>query len=258
MMQAMLNAIPDNLPIPPDRSTGLVPRDYGAFPVGCMAFAPEFPDSLLIDEKEIAERLAENRAKKAGLLDIRENDYDMLKSLDQDGLGLCWNFSFTKAVMYVYYLMGNPIRLSPWWGAGIINGWRDRGGWGANALKLGRELGVPAESYCPAYKSQYDTKECRENALLHRVMEYWDGSDDPEKAQHQAASMIVQGVPGIADYNDMGHSMCLIDLAGTKPYKFVHDNSWGSGDNKGLYIGTGRRALPDGLVFPRVANPSTV
>ncbi len=254
---AMLNAIPDNLPVPPDRATGLIPRDYRRHPVGCLAYAPAFPDSMLLEPAQIKTRLEENRANNSGLLDIRQNDYDILKSLDQDGLGLCWAFSTTKAVMYLRALMGeSPVRLSAWYVAGIINGWRDRGGWGAASLKFVRETGVPAESYCPSYKSSYDNQATRDNAALHKVTEWWDGSDDPNMAQQQLLSCLVQCIPCVVDLNDMGHSMCAIDIASLNPVKIIYDNSWGEGDNHGLYIGSGARARPDGLVIPRVTMPT--
>ena len=94
-----------NEPVPAGRATGLVPRNYATHPVGCYAFAPEFPASELVPESEWADRLAENRRTKSGLLDLREARYDVLRSLDQDGLGLCWAFSTTKAVMYLRAVM---------------------------------------------------------------------------------------------------------------------------------------------------------
>lgn len=247
-----------NEPVPPGFSTGLVPRDYTTHPVGCMAFAPEFPDGELIDEAEWPERLAENRANKAGLLDLREDNYEVLKSLDQDGLGLCWAFSTTKAAMYLRVLMNaTPLRLSAWYVAGRIKGWRDEGGWGAASLEFVVKNGVPAESFCPSYRSSFDTAETRANAALHKVTEWWDGSDNPAKATKQLVSMLLKRVPCVVDLNDMGHSMCAIDIGGLNPLEIIYDNSWGPQDEKGLYRGRGARARPDGLVIPRVTIPST-
>lgn len=243
-----------NDPVPSDKSTGLIPRNYEAFPVGCFSFAPAFPDSELVPEDQWASRLAENRANKTGLLDLRESNYDYLKSLDQDGLGLCWAFSTTKAVMYLRAIMGGSLkRLSAWYVAGIINGWRDRGGWGSASLAFIVNKGVPEESFCPSYKAQYDTPETRANASTHKVTEWWDGSDDPATATKQLVSMLLQSVPCVVDLNDMGHSMCAIDIGGLNPLEIIYDNSWGDGGEKGLYRGRGARARPDGLVIPRVS-----
>jgi hypothetical protein len=246
-----------NAPVPRGKSTGLVPRDYRTHPVGCMAFAPEFPDSELIPEGEWADRLAENRATKSGLLDFRDAHYEALHSLDQDGLGLCWAFSSTKAVMYLRAIQNEaPLRLSAWYVAGIIKGWRDEGGWGAASLEFIVNKGVPAESYCPSYKSSYDTADTRANAALHRVTEWWDGSENPSQAQKQLISMLLRRRACVVDLNDMGHSMCAIDIGNLNPVEIIYDNSWGEQGEKGLYRGRGARARPDGLVIPRVTVPS--
>ena len=258
MAHEYLSRVPVNGPVPPGFSTGLVRRDYGSFPVGCFSFAPSFPDSELIDEAEWPERLAEMRAKKQGLLDLREANYAVLKSLDQDGLGLCWAFSSTKATMYCRALMNLPgVRLSAWWVAGKVVNWQDQGYWGAASLAQIVKGGVPAESFCPSYKSSYDTPECQANAALHRVTEWWDGSDNPDQAAKQLVSTLLRGRPAVVDLNDMGHSMCAIDIGSLNPLEIVYDNSWGEQGEKGLYRGRGARARPDGLVIPRVTLPST-
>lgn len=239
------------------RSTGLIPRNYETHPVGCYAFAPSFPDTELIPESEWANRLADNRATKSGLLDLREDNYGVLKSLDQDGLGLCWAFSTTKAVMYLRQLMNAPpLRLSAWYVAGIIKRWRDEGGWGAASLEFIVKSGVPAESFCPSYHAGFDTPETRANAALHKVTEWWDGSDDPRLATKQLVSSLLLRKPCVVDLNDMSHSMCAIDIGSLNPLEIIYDNSWGDQGEKGLYRGRGARARPDGLVIPRVSIPS--
>jgi hypothetical protein len=246
-----------NAPVPRGKSTGLVPRDYGRHPVGCFAFAPAFPDSELIPESEWADRLAENRATKSGLLDLREAHYEVLHSLDQDGLGLCWAFSSTKAVMYLRVLQNEaPLRLSAWYVAGVVKGWRDQGGWGAESLEKIVAVGVPAESYCPSYRSSYDTAETRANAALHKVTEWWDGSEDTGLATKQMVSSLLRRRPCVVDLNALSHSMCAIDIGSLNPLEIIYDNSWGEQGEKGLYRGKGAYARPDGLVIPRVTIPS--
>lgn len=249
-----------NDPVPVGCSTGLIPRDYGTHPQGCFAFAPAFPDSELIDQSQWADRLAFNRSNKSGLLDLRQANIDVLKSLDQDGFGLCWAFSSTKAVMYLRQIMNEPgIRLSAYYVAGKVKHWQDQGGWGAASLEFIVSNGVPAESFCPAYKSSYDTPDASANAAMHKVTEWWDGDSNPSKAQQQLVSMLLKSVPCVVDLNDMGHSMCAIDIDSLNPLTIIYDNSWGTnGDPDGLYRGTGARARPDGLVIPRVSLPSVI
>lgn len=243
-----------NAPVPAGYSTGCIPRDYSVVPVGSMAFAPEFPASELIDQSEWADRLNENRKTRSGLLELREDNYEVLRSLDQNGKGLCWSFSSTKATMYVRALMGEPlVRLSAWWVAGKVVNWRDQGYWGAASLAQIVKEGVPVESLCPSYSSRYDTQETRADAAKRKVTEWWDGSEDPREAQKQLVSMLLKRIPCVVDLNDMGHSMCAIDIKSLNPITIVYDNSWGDQGDKGLYYGTGARARPDGLVIPRVA-----
>lgn len=246
-----------NTPVPAGYSTGLIPRDFKAHPVGYQSFAPAYPESEIIPESEWADRLAQMRATKSGLLDMREANYDMLKSLDQDGLGLCWAFSSTKAVMYLRAIMNQPLlRLSAWWVAGKVVNWQDQGYWGSASLAQIVKEGVPAESFCPGYRSSYDTAETRANAMLHQVTEWWDGSDSPTQATRQLVSALLKRTPCVVDLNDMGHSMCAIDIGSLNPLEIIYDNSWGENGEKGLYRGRGARSRPDGLVIPRVSVPS--
>ncbi len=246
-----------NAPISPIHSTGLVERDFQSHPQGYLgAYAPAFPSDLLIPQDQWAGLLASNRANKCGLLDLREAHYDTLKSLDQDGLGLCWAFSSTKAAMYTRARMGAPpVILSAWWVAGEIKGWRDEGGWGAASLQKIATDGIPLMSLCPAYKSSYDNADCKASAAQHKFTQWFDGAEDSSTAHAQLVSCLLRGIPCVVDLNVMGHSMCAIDLLDVNT--IIYDNSWGEqGDKKGLYYGKGQYAMPNGLVIPTLSNPS--
>lgn len=249
-----------NAPIPPGMSTGAVPRDYAACPPGYLAFAPVVPDEEILDRSNWKAAFDEKVARGIGLLEHRKANYDYLKSLNQNGLGLCWAFSTTKACMYLRYLMGEPnIVLSAWWLAGVINNWQDRGGWGAASLGKAVQDGIPAMDLCPTYNRKYDTPECRQNAAYHKVTEWYDGLNNPDRNQDILVSFLLRGRPCVVDLNVMGHSMCAIDVQSIDPLVVIYDNSWGtSGDPDGLYYGKGAYARPDGLVIPRVSTPSTI
>lgn len=241
------------------KRTGLQPRDWSEYPQGCFAWAEPFPDELLIPEDEIDDRIRYQEEQKASLLDLRSANYETLQSLDQDGLGLCWAFSTTKAMMYLRALMGEPaLLLSAWWVAGKVKGWRDQGGWGGESLAQIVKDGVPVMSYCPGYKSSYDNEECRANAALHKCVEWWEGSQDADKALHQMATAHLLGLPTINDYNFWSHSVCGIKMDRYKggPKNKI-DNSWGekAGD-KGIFVLEGEKSKPNGLWIPRVQTPS--
>lgn len=246
-----------NEPVPPGFKTGLKPRNYLSHPQGCYANAAAFPDSELIDKAEWADRWQEQKQNRASLLDMREDNYEVLKSLDQNGYGLCWAFSSTKAVMYTRAVMNEPgIRLSAWYVAGNVKGWADEGGWGAESLAFIAKYGVPAMEKCPKYSRGSVAADAVESAALHKVLEWWDGTDDPNYNTKIAVSMLLKAVPCVIDLNDMGHSMCGIAIGSLDPLEIVYDNSWGDQGEKGLYRGRGARARPDGIVVPRVSVPS--
>ena len=248
-----------NGPVPPGFSTGLKPRNYKTHPVGCYAFAPPFPEDALIPESDWPARLAAQQANKSSLLDLRNSNYDTLKSLDQDGLGLCWAFSSTKAVMYVRAINNlPPIRLSAWFVAGCVKGWQDEGGWGAESLGFIVENGAPAESFCPSYKRSYDNAETRANAAMHKCTEWWDGGDGRDKMRKQLVTCLLLGIPCVVDLDWMGHSMCCIAVESLDPLRVVFDNSWGDQGDKGLYRAEGSKAIPDALIIPRVVRASVV
>lgn len=247
---------------PPGFSTGLIQRNYSSHPPGYLPCAEPFPDEMLVPESAQQARLDAQVVEHASLYDLRMDNYDVLKSLNQDGLGLCWAFSSTKSCMYLRVAMGEPpVRLSAWWVAGKVKGWRDQGGWGAESLEQISTGGAPIESLCPSYKSSYDTEETRNNALLHRATEWWDGSNDRERNRRIMISAFLLGLAPVLDYNWLGHSMCGCRLVSLNPLTVDCDNSWGEISQygeKGLYRIQGSRAIPDGIVVPRVVRPSLV
>jgi hypothetical protein len=187
------------------------------------------------------------------MYDIRKANYDILKSLDQNGYGLCWAFSTTKAMMYLRVKMGaKPLILSAWWVAGKIKGWQDEGGWGAASLNFVAKNGVPEMSFCPGYSSKYDKPETRDNATLHKAVQWWDGTEDREQNKKIMISAFLMGYTPVLDFNWMGHSMCGCRLVSLDPLVVDCDNSWGTAQSEdGLYRLEGQHAIPDGIVVPR-------
>jgi hypothetical protein len=244
---------------PPGFSTGLIPRDYTTHPPGCYASAPVAPADWLIPEAEWEDRLKEQQANQASLWDLREAHFDTLKSLDQDGLGLCWAFSSTKAVMYTRAVMNaTPERLSAWYVAGRVKHWQDQGGWGAESLQQITSAGVPTEALCPSYKSQYDTAAVAADAATRKVIEWYDGTEDRDQNRRIMVSAFLLGLAPVLDYNWLSHSMCGCVLKSINPLEVWTDNSWNVIDQygpKGCYKLSGSKAIPDGVVVPRVSQP---
>lgn len=231
---------------------GLVARDWKEHPLGSFEGESEFPDSLLIPENEWQARLDEIRAKKAGLLDLRNASGGALDSLDQGQHPFCWCFSTTKAVMYVEAIEGQKVeKLSAWWLEAQAANWHSRGGSGDESLSTAVKLGIPTYDKCPSWDKKYDTPEVKENAALRKVTEWWAGSDDRDKRRHQFITAMLLRLPCIGDWNWWSHSTAVIDLVSLA--KSVVDNSWSNkaGDN-GLYYIDKNGGIPDGIWIPRV------
>ncbi len=240
--------------------SGYIPRDYSSHPSGYQSCAPSAPDDWLVDEAEWDERLREQQARLASLWDLREMYYSFLRSLNQTNHPLCWAFSTTKAEMYLFAAEGTPIILSPWWTAGVANGWRNQGGWGASSLDGAARIGpVPMED-CPDFTSRYDTSATRAIAAKRRVIEWYDGSEDRDRNRHIMISSFLLGLPNVLDFNDIGHSMAGCRIIQLKPKLIIAcDNSWDAIDQygaKGTYQKSGNAAIPDGVVVPRVIQPT--
>lgn len=236
--------------------TGLAPRDYDAHPM--FANGKEFPDELLLDEHDLKAAFDDQLGHKSSLFDLREHAGGYLDSLDQDGLGLCWYFNVCKMVMYARKRAGLPdVPLSPWWGAGKINHWADRGGYCERGLAHASEFGLPRLDLCPRYKREFDTPEVDKAALDHLVEEFWETSRDREKRNHQYLTAMALGYAAGGDYDSLGHSMAscrIVNYQGMGSYDADADNSWTMKSGvKGLYRLKGRKACPDACVITRIS-----
>jgi len=238
--------------------SGYIPRDFQSFPAGTYGSTDDqwYGEDWLYPESEWEERFKEQQALQSGLLHLRERYYDVLKSLNQTNHPLCWAFSTTKAAMYAMAKMGMPEILSPWWTAGVSNGWRNQGGWGAQSTKGLAGVGGVLMDACPDFSSRFDTAETRALAGKRRVIEWYDGGDNREKNRAILVTSFLRGLAPVCDSNDIGHSMCGAGLISINPLVWYEDNSWGAIDQygpKGLWK---RNRIPDGIIVPRVINPA--
>lgn len=242
-------------------STGGIPRDYMRCPVGYLPCARPF-DLPLIPESEWESRLQARIAAKAQLSDIRNTsgpNGGPIPSLDQDGVGYCWCHSGTSANLIIRALNNQPfVSLSPFMVGCLIKGYRDQGGWGSEGVEFMAEHGIPDEQFWPQRSMQrsHDTPAMRENAKLHRITEWMD-LEPRNKAQF--VTCLLLGIPVVADRNWWSHSTCDIDLVSLNPFRIRTWNSWGDKwSENGTGIIEGSKALPDGMVAPRVIMPSVI
>ncbi len=240
------------------RSMGLVPRDYDQCPVGYLSCAKPF-DLPLIPESEWEERLKERIARKAQLSDVRNRGVNgrPIPSRDQNGRGYCWFHSGVSCNLIVRATEGQPYAdLSAYAGACIIKNYRDQGGYGSQGVEWMAEHGCPTSEFWPqqSTKRSNDTPEMRANAKLHRIQEWMD-LEPRNKAQF--VTCLLSGIPVVSDFNWWGHSVATLDLVSLDPFRTRIWNSWGDGwSENGTGILEGRKAIPDGMLAPRVVTAS--
>jgi hypothetical protein len=164
--------------------------------------------------------------------------------------------------MYTRVRMNEPgLVLSAWYVAGKINGWRDEGGWGASSLEFISKTGIPTMDKCPKYSSGSVASDAEQNAGLHKVPEWWDGTEDRDQNRAIMISAFLLGLAPVIDLNWLSHSMAGCCLKSIDPLEVWCDNSWGDVDQygpKGIYTLKGSKAIPDSIVVPRVTLPSVV
>lgn len=239
-------------------SKGLVPRDYNQHPVGYLYCAKPF-DLPLIPESEWADRLAAQIAAKAQLSDIRNrgNAGQPIPSRDQNGKGYCWAHSSTSASLLLRALMGQPYAdLSAYAVACIIKGYRDQGGWGAESLEWIAQNGIPTSKTWPqqSMSRSNDNPAMRAEAAMHKVTEWMDGEPN-NKAQ--LVTCLLSNNPVVVDFNWWSHSVCAMDLVSLNPFRIRIWNSWGdSWSENGTGLLEGSKAIPDGMIMPRVVMAS--
>lgn len=244
----------DGLP----RSTGLIPRDYDKYPVGFYGFAKPF-DLPLIPKSEWGDRLEILKKNKSRLSDLRmrANNGKPIPSTDQNGRGYCWCHSGVSCNLILRALEGQPYApLSAYMIGCLVKNYRDEGGWGTQGIEFQVEHGVPTDKYWPQQgtKKEYDTPEMRANAKLHRIEEWMDM--EPRNVD-QLVTCLLSLIPVVTDFNWWRHSVMGMDLESVNPLRIRIWNSWGDGwSDHGMGILEGSKAIPDGMVAPRVIRAS--
>lgn len=243
-------------------SYGLEPRNYSTHPVGYLAQARPF-DLPLIPRSEWRDRLAALKAARAQLTDIRDRGMwgQPIPSRDQNGYGYCWAHSSTSACLLQRAVQGQPYAdLSAFAPAAIIKGYRNRGGWGAESLEWIADNGIPTSETWPqrACDRKYDTPAMRAEAAHYKITEWMDM--EPRNVD-QLVTCLLLNIPVVSDFNWWGHSVCsadLVDIDPNSPERSIQTivwNSWGdSWSAHGMGKLEGRKAIPDGMIAPRVVS----
>ncbi len=178
-----------------------------------------------------------------------------------EGVGVhnCWAHSSTSAALIVRAIAGEPYAdLSAYAVACTIKGYRDEGGWGAESLEFIASKGIPTAQFWPQQSMSRgnDKPETWANAALHKFTEWMD-LEPNNKAQF--VTCLLLGIPVVSDHSWWSHSICALDLVSLNPFRTRIWNSWGdSWEQNGTGILEGSKAIPDGMLAPRVMTPSLV
>lgn len=149
-------------------------------------------------------------------------------TLDQNGYGSCGSEGIAGCIIGCERKQGNPNveRLNAFRLYKYVNGGRDNGSSLPDNLAAAAEYGVPTETVSPRTRGWKEkiTDEEREDALRHRLDEYWQVSNKEELGTALLLGMFVY--LGYA-----GHAFNAVDLVDDK--RLVWHNSWGEefGDN---------------------------
>ena len=235
---------------------GYEPRDYEKWPEGSLNFCAPF-DMPLIPESEWEDRIEKKEKDKSRLSDVWK--LQDLPVLSQGRTNYCWMNGVIHAMMALRAANNQPfVSLSPASAAAKIKNYKNKGGWGGEAVEGINEYGVCNTDLWPAnsIERRYDTDESRKNADLHRMPEWFDLDDRNDK---EVATCLLSNLPVPAGYNWWGHLICLLDLLylGNGKYGYLFINSWGAnwGDH-GFGILKDRKMTPDGAVAPRTTTIS--
>ncbi len=225
------------------RSFGLVPRDFKAIPRGSSHAAPELKIPR-IPRNEWIDRIEEMEKTKTRLSDFvyAQN----VNFIEQNGLSYCWNYGPGNAIKGLRAYNGQPdIDISPTAVGAIIKNYRNVGGWGLEAMELMAEMGVPTSEFWPhhALQKKYDTPEMRENAALHKGLEW---ADLEPGVLDDIATCVLNRLPCPVGFNWWGHEVAAFDLVHKDGQFGIRiRNSWVGYGDFGFGILMGRKAIPD-------------
>jgi hypothetical protein len=240
--------------VPSGMSKGLIPRDFGNYPIGYLAAAKPMPSNIIIPKSEWKDRLALQKKYSTRLIDIRNRGMDgrPIPSRDQNGKGYCWAHSSCSTGLLARAAMNEPYAdLSAYSIAATIKNYRDEGGWNAQSIKFMVERGCATSKTWPQKsmdRSLKDNPKVWEDAAHYKITEWYDleGLD-------QFVTACLLGWPIASDFNWWGHSvatMCLEEV-GDRVEDLVTWilNSWGDKwSQNGAGMLKGKKALPNSMI----------
>lgn len=227
------------------KGRGHIPRDYQKVPYGSVAAPFDIP---VIPRSEWDARRKQLEDSKSRISDVVKAVG--MKSLDQGRTNFCWANGPVNCVRVIRCINNQPfVDLSPASVACPINGFRNEGGWGTEALKRIVSHGVTEARLWPAnaIDRQYFTEEAKQNALNYRVSEWYELQ--PRNLEQLVTCCLLR-IPVAIGLNWWRHEVMACDLVENGVLIW---NSWGdSWGDGGFGVLSFSKATPDDAVAPRV------
>lgn len=223
-------------------STGYKLRDFDAEPFG--AYSAPF-ELDLIPRNEWAERAQALDAAKATPEHLAR--FYNVPILNQKQLPYCWCYGTVGAMMTAAAQAGLPFGyLSATSAAAKIKNYVKVGGWAGEAIEGIQRFGVSTTEYWPeaVLDRRYDTPEQRENAALHKAVEF---EELPSQSFDAVATALLSGFPvtlGLAWWGHLVYATRFVVL-GRNEFGVLIRNSWGPDwETAGTAVLTESRATP--------------
>jgi len=251
----------------PEQSYGLVPRDFGAVPLGSIEGIKKF-DMPLIPRNEWSSRIKDMVDSQTRLSDMimRGNVGNPIPHLDQNGQGYCWAYSPGSAILAARARDNQPyVRVSPHGVACKIKNFRDQGGWNPQAAEFAIKTGYPTVEFWPekSMRREYDNSTTWANTI--KLTEGWldlvPAAYDRNLSFDQLMTCLLSRIPCPADRNWWGHSTCDIDpvefdsslpLSDMNRWGTRTWNSWVNWGTNSMGVIRGQKALTNGCTAVKV------
>lgn len=244
------DSTPETALTPAGFSTGY--RGMFSSAASAAAATVPFPGELLIPRNEWQARIQEMEERKSRVSDIC--DAAGLKVKDQANTNFCWANAPVHCLEIMRVIQNQPpVSLSPASVACRINGFKNQGGWGEDALNFLIEHGAVPVSQWPAnaIEKKYNTALNQNAALEYRVTEWWNIKP---RNMDELGSCLLLRIPVAIGLNWWEHEVTAVDPVWLNGQLAVRiDNSWGeSWGTRGRGILAGKKAQPDDSVAARV------